>query len=80
MRTVNFGVYWMAYGRQTIELPDDVSDDPDEITDYIRSVWDEVPLPEGEYVDGSDELDIDAGIRITGKRDNPTSREGGEPV
>lgn len=57
--TVSFGMYWQAYGRQEVELPDDINpNDEDEVKAYILSIWDDIPLPgEGEYVDGSDELD-----------------------
>ena len=50
---VSFGTYWQAYGRQTIEIPDDTED----IIEYLKDIWGEIPLPEGEYVSGSDELD-----------------------
>ena len=51
---VSFGMYWQAYGRQVIEVPDEYIHNPE---DYIKDHWDEIPLPEGDYVMGSDELD-----------------------
>ena len=57
-RTVSFGMYWQVYGVQEIDLPDGIdTDDEDAVKDYIRSVWDDIPLPIGDYVSGSDELD-----------------------
>ena len=64
-KTVSFGMFWQVYGRQEIELPDDVNaTDEDAVKAYIRSVWPEVPLPIGDYVDGSDELDEECELRI----------------
>ena len=57
-KTVSFGMYWQAYGRQEIELPDEIDpDNLDDVKEYIRSIWDDIPLPPCDYVDGSDELD-----------------------
>ncbi len=57
-KKVSFGMFWEVYGRQTIELPDDVDEnDIEAVKDYIRSVWDDIPLPDGSYVSGSDEFD-----------------------
>ena len=58
MKQVTFGMTWQEYGRQTIDLPDDIdADNIEEVKEYIRSVWDDIPLPEGDYVSASDELD-----------------------
>ncbi len=57
MRMVSFGMYWECYGRQTVLIPDDIPDDEDSVREYILSVFDEIPLPAGDYVQGSDELD-----------------------
>lgn len=54
---VSFGVYWQTYGRQTMEIPDMPEED---VTDYLKDIWDEVPLPGGDYISGSDELDYDS--------------------
>ena len=54
---VSFGMYWQSYGRQILEIPDEYCHNPE---DYIRDHWDDVPLPEGDYVMGSDELDYDS--------------------
>ena len=51
---VSFGMYWQAYGRQVAEIPDM---QPENVPEYIKDHWDEFPLPEGDYVMGSDELD-----------------------
>lgn len=60
MKKVKFGMVWQMYGHQEIDLPDDVdANDIDEVKDYIKSVWDDIPLPDGDYVSSSDELDCD---------------------
>lgn len=51
---VSFGMYWQSYGRQEIEIPEM---QPEDIINYIKDRWSEIPLPEGDYVMGSDELD-----------------------
>ena len=51
---VSFGMYWTSYGRQEIEVPEMQAED---VINYIKDHWDEIPLPEGDYVMGSDELD-----------------------
>lgn len=64
-KRVRFGMFWQEYGYQEIDLPDDI-DDTDEkaVKDYIKSVWDDIPLPTGDYVSGSDELDEDFGVQV----------------
>ena len=62
---VNFGMFWQVYGRQTIELPDDIDEkDEDAVIDYIKSVWDEIALPTGSYIQDSDEFDPEGGLEI----------------
>ena len=64
---VRFGVSWMCYAKQEIELPDDIDpDDEDAVRGYIESVWEDVPLPGNSdaYVSGSDSLDVDAPFEI----------------
>lgn len=57
-KTVSFGMYWQSYGCQSVTLPDYVDEnDKDEIVDYLKWIWDDIPLPVGNYVIGSDELD-----------------------
>ena len=51
---ISFGMYWQAYGRQSIEIPDMPED---EIQEYLEDHIDEIPLPEGDYIQGSDEID-----------------------
>ena len=51
---VSFGMYWQSYGRQKIEIPEMQAED---VINYIKDHWDEIPLPEGDYVTGSNELD-----------------------
>ena len=65
-------MFWQVYGRQEIELPDDVdATNEDAVKAYIRSVWSGIPLPGGDYVDGSDELDeeVDLLIRNEGEEE-----------
>ncbi len=67
MREVSFGMCWQVYGRQYLTLPDDIDvNDVEAVKAYIMSQWDDIPLPEGGYVSGSDELDEES-IEITGK-------------
>ena len=62
---VNFGMFWQVYGRQTIELPDDIDEtDEDAVVEYIKSVWDEIALPTGSYIQDSDEFDPEGGLEI----------------
>ena len=51
---ISFGMYWQVYGRTEIEVPEMQAED---VIDYIKDHWDEIPLPDGDYVMGSDELD-----------------------
>ena len=60
MKRVKFGMVWQCYGYQDIELPDDIDiNDEDAVQEYLENNWDNIPLPEGEYVSGSDELDLE---------------------
>ena len=52
---VSFGMYWQAYGRQTAEVPDGLTEG--EIIKYLKDNWNSIDLPEGDYIIGSDELD-----------------------
>ena len=52
---VSFGMYWESYGRQEYEVPDGLN--TDEIIKYLKEHWDEIPVPEGDYIASSDELD-----------------------
>ena len=65
MARVQFGMCWQVYGRQTIDLPDDI--DPTDILavkEYILSNWDDIPLPSGDYICGSDEFDDESEIVV----------------
>lgn len=59
MKTVTFGMIWQVYGKQTIEVPDDLDTTNEEnVRDYIRDNWADIPLPtDSDYVAESDELD-----------------------
>lgn len=66
MKEVSFGMYWQTYGRQSLILPDDIDvNDIEAVKAYIMSQWDDIPLPDGDYVSESDELDEES-IEITG--------------
>lgn len=58
---VTFGMFWQCYGRQSIKLPDNINPkDTDAILKYIDSQWNNIPIPSGEYVSCSDELDTES--------------------
>lgn len=58
MKTVKFGMFWQCYGYQTVELPDHINaDDTDAVKAHLENIWSDIPLPEGDYVPESDELD-----------------------
>lgn len=60
MRRVRFGMFWQCYGYQDIELPDDIdANDKEAVKQYLESIWADIPLPEGDYVSGSDEPDFE---------------------
>lgn len=60
---VQFGMFWQSYGQQNIKLPSNVNPaDKEAVIAYIKSVWDNIRLPEGSYVPGSDELDEESDI------------------
>jgi len=64
-KRVSFGVSWQEYGRQSVVLPDSVdSKNPGAVLEYIQSVFDELPLPSGEYVTDSAEIDVDSALDI----------------
>lgn len=57
MKRVEFGMIWRMYGKQTLEVPDDITT-IQQVRDYLRAHWDEIPLPDdGDYDPDSDELD-----------------------
>ena len=65
MAKVKFGMIWSVYGKQTVDLPDNINpDDLDAVKDYLETIWADIPLPEGEYIDNSDDLDEDGEIEI----------------
>ena len=58
MKRVRFGMYWESYGHQDIELPDGIDEnDHEAVCDYIRNNWNDIPIPSGEYVMGSDDFE-----------------------
>ena len=62
---VKFGMAWTVYGSQEMELPDTVDvHDKEAVMEYLRENWDQIPIPEGEYVPGSDSLDEDVPIEV----------------
>lgn len=74
-KTVEFGMFWQAYGYQSIELPDEIDEkDMDAVKAYINEHWDEIPLPTGDYVTGSDELDTES-IQVTNTNDPESPKE-----
>ena len=60
MKRVRFGMCWQCYGYQDIELPDNVdANDEGAVKAYLESIWADIPLPDGDYVSGSDEPDYE---------------------
>lgn len=60
MKRVRFGMFWQCYGYQDIELPDDIDANDDKaVREYLKKIWDDIPLPDGDYVSCSDELDCE---------------------
>ena len=57
-RPFSFGMYWQIYGTQTVNVPIHLNEK--EALEYVKNHWDEIPLPEGDYVCGSDVIDEDA--------------------
>ena len=57
-RPFSFGMYWQVYGTQTVNVPINLNEK--EALEYVKNHFDEIPLPEGEYVWGSDVIDEDA--------------------
>ena len=57
-RPFSFGMYWQVYGTQTVNVPINLNEK--EALEYVKKHWDEIPLPEGDYVSGSDEIDEDS--------------------
>ena len=65
MAKVSFGMIWSVYGTQEVELPEDIdTSNESEIKKYVESIWDDIPLPEGEYISGSDVLDEDNSFEV----------------
>lgn len=64
MKKVEFGMIWRMYGKQTMEVPDEITT-IQQVRDYLRAHWDEIPLPDdGDYDPDSDELDELVEIKI----------------
>ena len=57
-RPFSFGMYWQVYGTQTVNVPINLNEK--EALEYVKKHWDEISLPEGDYVCGSDEIDEDS--------------------
>ena len=53
MREVTFEMIWQVSGKQTIDLPDCINiDDEGAIREYLTQIWEDIPLPEGDYIHG----------------------------
>ena len=57
-RPFSFVMYWQVYGTQTVNVPIYLNEK--EALEYVKNHFDEIPLPEGDYVCGSDVIDEDA--------------------
>lgn len=63
-KKVTFGAVWQMYGKQTIEIPQDLKDEK-EILNYLEEKKNIFPLPdESYYVDDSYEIDEFVDIEI----------------
>lgn len=73
---VTFGLYYQAYGRTSLELPDEINEnDTDAIRAYIKENWDSVPIPtSSDYIPGSDEMDEESIITVYSD-DQPAKEE-----
>lgn len=56
-RPFSFGMYWQVYGIQTVNVPINLNEK--EALEYVKKHWEEISLPEGTYVCGSDKIDED---------------------
>lgn len=68
-KSVQFGVFYTAYGRTTLKLPDNIpTEGPGaeaKIREYIHENFDKVPLPtDAAYVQDSDEFDENSELII----------------
>lgn len=58
MNKVRIGMYWQVYGTQIVNLPDDIDiGDHDAVVNWVCENFDDIPLPDGDYVYGSDGFD-----------------------
>lgn len=72
MREVTFEMIWQVSGKQTIDLPDCINiDDEGAIREYLTQIWEDIPLPEGDYIPGSDSLDECTKFEVDGHVDSP---------
>lgn len=55
MAKFEFHMVWTEYGKQSVEVPDGLTEK--QALDWVKEHWDEIPLPEGDYLEGSDSLD-----------------------
>ena len=57
-----------GHGGKWQNIPDDIDEnDDDAVKEYIKKVWDDIGLPNGNYIDESAGLDEDAGFNIVRK-------------
>ncbi len=56
MKTFRFGVAWSMFGYQTVRVPADMTEE--DAMKYVRANWDKIPLPDGDYLQDSDEPDF----------------------
>ena len=71
---VQFGMFWQSYGRQSIKLPSHINPaDMEAVIAYIKSVWDDIGIPDGSYVSCSDELDEESNIVVYNEPAEPAN-------
>lgn len=67
MAKVSIGVFWQEYGRQEIDLPENIDENNTaEVLEYIHSIFDDLPLPSGDYIPDSAEIDPESLTIIKG--------------
>lgn len=62
-KKISYGVSYQVYGCATATVPDYIQT-KNEAIEWLKERWDELPLPEADYVPESDELDLESDIEI----------------
>ena len=61
MKTFTFDMVWQVSGKQTVQVPDEIST-VEEAQAWVKNNWADIPIPtDGEYIPNSDEPDFESG-------------------